>query len=160
MSQERELKFRLDPALHDAVRRHPVLQSMAQPPRVQALQTWYFDTPAHALREAGLALRVRHPGDGRRILTLKSSPAQGLQLARGEWEFDIDADTPDAAIAAAPASRTASLALPFICHASIALMTAGGDDGSFCGCHYRHMPVDPPHNRWSLQGCNKTCSTD
>ncbi|OZB76428.1 MAG: inorganic triphosphatase [Thiomonas sp. 14-64-326] len=97
MSQERELKFRLDPALHDAVRRHPVLQSMAQPPQVQALQTWYFDTPAHTLREAGLALRVRHAGDGRRILTLKSSPAQGLQLARGEWEFDIDADTPDAA---------------------------------------------------------------
>jgi len=40
---------------------------------------------------------VRHTGDGRRILTLKSSPTQGLQLARGEWEFEVQADTPSAA---------------------------------------------------------------
>ncbi|WP_449369667.1 CYTH and CHAD domain-containing protein [Thiomonas sp.] len=99
MSQEpeRELKFRLDPTLHDTVRSHPVLLSMAQAPRVQTLQSWYFDTPEHTLRQAGMALRVRHAGDGRRVLTLKSSPAAGLQLARGEWEFDIDADTPNAA---------------------------------------------------------------
>ena len=97
MSQERELKFRLDPTLHDAVRAHPVLLALACAPQVQALQSWYFDTPEHTLRKAGLALRVRHPGDGRRILTLKSSPAQGLQLARGEWEFDITTDAPDAA---------------------------------------------------------------
>ncbi len=97
MSQERELKFRLDPTLHDAVRAHPVLLALVCAPQVQALQSWYFDTPEHALRKAGLALRVRHPGDGRRILTLKSSPAHGLQLARGEWEFDITTDAPDAA---------------------------------------------------------------
>ncbi|MGC8701402.1 MAG: CHAD domain-containing protein [Thiomonas sp.] len=97
MSQERELKFRLDPALHDAVRTHPVLLALARPPQVHALQSWYFDTTEHTLRKAGMALRVRHTGDGRRILTLKSSPAQGLQLTRGEWEFDIDSDAPDAA---------------------------------------------------------------
>lgn len=97
MSQERELKFRLDPALHDAVRVHPVLLTLAQAPHVHALQSWYFDTPEHALRQAGLALRVRHTGEGRRILTLKSSPTQGLQLTRGEWEFDIDSDAPNAA---------------------------------------------------------------
>ncbi|MDD4886294.1 MAG: CHAD domain-containing protein [Thiomonas sp.] len=96
MSQERELKFRLDPALHDAVRVHPVLLTLAHTPQAHALQSWYFDTPEHTLRKAGLALRVRHTGDGRRILTLKSSPAEGLQLTRGEWEFDIDADAPDA----------------------------------------------------------------
>lgn len=96
MSQEREIKFRLDPTLHDAVRAHPVLLTMAQAPQVQTLQSWYFDTPEQSLRKAGLALRVRHLGDGRRILTLKSSPTDGLQLARGEWEFDIDADAPDA----------------------------------------------------------------
>ncbi|CUA95533.1 CYTH and CHAD domain-containing protein [Thiomonas bhubaneswarensis] len=96
MSQERELKFRLDPTLHDAVRQHPVLLTLGEWPQVVFMQTWYFDTPEHTLRQAGLALRVRHLPDGRRILTLKSSPAQGLQLARGEWEFPIDADAPEA----------------------------------------------------------------
>jgi inorganic triphosphatase YgiF len=96
MGQERELKFRLDPAFHEALRRHPVLATLAPAPQVQQLQTWYFDTADHRLRQAGLALRVRHPGDGRRILCLKSSPAQGLRLARGEWEFPIGADTPSA----------------------------------------------------------------
>ncbi|MGC9163739.1 MAG: CHAD domain-containing protein [Thiomonas sp.] len=97
MSQERELKFRLDPALHDAVRAHPILLTLAPAPQQQTLQSWYFDTPTHTLRQAGMALRVRHTADGRRILTLKSSPAQGLQFSRGEWEFDIDTDAPDAA---------------------------------------------------------------
>ena len=97
MSQERELKFRLDPSLHDAVRAHPVLACLAPPPQLLPLQSWYFDTPDHALHQAGLALRVRHTGEGQRILTLKSSPAQGLQLVRGEWEFAIDTDAPDAA---------------------------------------------------------------
>ncbi|MGE0073199.1 MAG: CHAD domain-containing protein [Thiomonas sp.] len=97
MSQERELKFRLDPALHDVLRSHPVLLGLAPPPRVQALQSWYFDTADHALRNAGLALRVRHADGAPRVLTLKSSPAHGLQLERGEWEFVIDADTPNAA---------------------------------------------------------------
>lgn len=95
MSQERELKFRLDPALHDAVRQHPVLLTLAEHAEVLSMQTWYFDTPAQTLRQAGLALRIRHLADGQRILTLKSSPAQGLQLARGEWEFPIDADVPE-----------------------------------------------------------------
>jgi inorganic triphosphatase YgiF len=95
MSQERELKLRLDPALHDALRQHPILLALAAAPQRLELQSWYFDTPEHTLRQAGIALRVRHTAEGRRILTLKSSPQQGLQLSRGEWEFDIDGDTPD-----------------------------------------------------------------
>ncbi|WP_298293452.1 CYTH and CHAD domain-containing protein [Thiomonas sp.] len=97
MSQERELKFRIDPSQHDALRAHPVLLSLAAAPRSQALQSWYFDTPDHALRDAGLALRVRHADGAPRVLTLKSSPAHGLQLERGEWEFAIDGDVPDVA---------------------------------------------------------------
>lgn len=97
MGQERELKFRIDPTLHPSVLDHPVLTTLAARPRQQRLRSWYFDTDDHRLRQARLALRVRDPGDGSRLLCLKSGDAHGLAHSRGEWEFAIAADAPAAA---------------------------------------------------------------
>lgn len=55
----------------------------------------YFDTPGHALRKAGLSLRVRRIGD-RRIQTLKAaSEKTGSLFVRPEWEHDITGDVPE-----------------------------------------------------------------
>ena len=98
MSLERELKLRFDAAEADTLRQHPVLAALTEaPPQRIALLTWYFDTDGHQLRKSGLALRVRHLQGGRRVLTVKSSPADGLQLARGEWEIEIAGVHPTAA---------------------------------------------------------------
>ncbi len=94
MGQERELKFRIEPALHAAVLSHPVLATLAPPPRTQLLQSWYFDTADHRLRQARMALRVRDADDGRRLLCLKSSGSPERPQARGEWEFPVAGNAP------------------------------------------------------------------
>lgn len=125
MAIEQELKLRFDPADADALRRHPALSTLAgAPPTRTTLLSWYFDTAEHGLRKRGLALRVRHLAGGRRVLAVKSSPADGLQLARGEWELDIRGDHPSAAdlaqlqhtpLAAIAAPRELAAALRPVC---------------------------------------------
>ncbi len=114
MTQERELKLRFDPQHADSLRHHPVLAALAEaPPRVEPLHSTYFDTADHRLRDAGLALRVRRLPDGRRLLTLKSSPPAGLQLARGEWESPLAAEAPgEAELAALQHTPLAAMGAP------------------------------------------------
>jgi inorganic triphosphatase YgiF len=66
---EIELKFQIEPARRDAVRR-AVAGSGARAQTVR-LQARYFDTPDGRLAAAGLALRLRREGRNRWVQTLK-----------------------------------------------------------------------------------------
>ena len=92
---ELELKFRLDPSESDAI-----FDWLAQGgnPRVQTLNSIYFDTPARGLRKRGLVLRVRGDGRGWRQ-TIKSRTLVGGAFGRGEWECKVKSAAPDKAAA-------------------------------------------------------------
>lgn len=80
---EQELKFQLGP---DAI------SSLAAvfPPQsgdIKQLHATYFDTPTHALRDAGFSLRVRRDGEVFRQ-TLKHRGDGGL-FERDEWEIEV-----------------------------------------------------------------------
>jgi len=63
-------------------------------PQVQQLHAVYFDTPDHALAEAGFSLRIRRAGD-ERIQTIKASGTAGAGLfVRPEWEMPVSDDVP------------------------------------------------------------------
>ncbi|QJR16648.1 CYTH and CHAD domain-containing protein [Usitatibacter palustris] len=82
---ETELKFAIAPEDAKAFERAPALKKSK--PRRQRLLNLYFDTPDHALADAGMALRLRKAG-GRWTQALKggTSGTGGLH-SRGEWEF-------------------------------------------------------------------------
>jgi inorganic triphosphatase YgiF len=66
----------------------------------------YFDTAKQKLRRHGLSLRVRQVGD-KRIQTIKSTSR--AQFGRGEWETEIEGDTPDLKkVGGTPVQRFAS----------------------------------------------------
>lgn len=87
MAHEIELKLSLDPA--DALRfmRHPLLRG-ARARSDEMLDNWYYDTPELALRQYGVALRVRRQGR-KRLQTIKLASKllgeAGLSM-RPEWE--------------------------------------------------------------------------
>lgn len=92
MSQEIELKLALAPTSlrrlsdHQAFRRLDVVHR-----ETHRLRSTYFDTPDHALRRAGVSLRIRQDGD-RLIQTIKGPAASGgLLTERGEWEHPVAA---------------------------------------------------------------------
>jgi len=80
---ELELKFQLGP---DAI---GALAATFPPHSAQTTQLHaiYFDTPTHALRDAGFSLRVRRDGEIFRQ-TLKHRGDGGL-FARDEWEIEV-----------------------------------------------------------------------
>lgn len=94
-AEPREIELKLDCGGHDlaALSAHPLLRDVAATPS-QLLLTRYFDTPDHALRKAGLTLRIREEG-GRRIQTVKAGTGQVGLFDRAEWEKDISGDRPD-----------------------------------------------------------------
>lgn len=104
-AREIELKFLLDQQAAEAV-------LAALPPGetvVKDLVAIYYDTADHWLRRGGFGLRVRRSGD-KRIQTLKS--ALGDDGGRDEWEWPVEADTPDAALlATTPAALPAGVTL-------------------------------------------------
>lgn len=80
---ELELKFQIGP---DAVA--SLADSFpAKATQSSRLQAVYFDTPSHALRDAGYSLRVRRDGDVY-TQTLKHRADGGL-FERDEWETDV-----------------------------------------------------------------------
>jgi len=90
---EIELKLQADPLAIATLLADPLVAD-AEPKSRDQLST-YFDTPAHALRKAGLSLRIRRIGD-RRIQTIKTEGAGAASLfARGEWERDVASEEPE-----------------------------------------------------------------
>lgn len=88
MSQEVELKMRLSPAQAGRLPSHPALAATT-PQKFRLLNT-YFDTPDLALRQHGIALRLRRKGWDW-LMTVKggnpgSQSAPGGLARRNEWE--------------------------------------------------------------------------
>jgi triphosphatase len=104
-AREIELKFLLEAEAVPAV-------LAALPPgegAVKDLFATYFDTADHWLSRHGFGLRIRS-SNGKRIQTLKSS--LGDDGGRDEWEWPVEADTPDLAlIATTPAALPEGAAL-------------------------------------------------
>jgi len=93
---EVELKLLIDPADIPELRRHPLLKMLCPGgPTTRRLLSTYFDTDDFALRNNGVALRVRR--DGRKwIQTVKGggSVQAGLHQ-RDEWEAPVTRNAPD-----------------------------------------------------------------
>jgi triphosphatase len=93
MADEIEIKLRAPREVLQAARTLPWLRAMASGPgKRKRLRSVYFDTPKFELRDAGIALRVRHDGQ-KRLQTVKAA-GEGA-FTRKEWECRIDGDVPD-----------------------------------------------------------------
>ncbi len=96
LDTEVELKLRLlSPADGAWVFDAPALAArLATPPRDERLETWYFDTAAGGLRDAGLTYRIRLE-DGRWMATVKADgvSAGGLHQRR-EWTVPVGGPEP------------------------------------------------------------------
>lgn len=97
--QEVELKLEVAPSELEKVLAHPLFSERSDGLTTQTLHSTYFDTPDHALRQAGISLRVRRKGD-QRIQTIKAACSpDGIASARSEWEHEVDGDSPDYTLA-------------------------------------------------------------
>lgn len=102
MSMETELKLRLSPAQARRLAMHPLLA--AGSPQKFRLANTYYDTPDFALRERGIALRLRRKDWAVWLMTVKGGDSSAGGLAqRVEWEaptrpgvFDFGIVTDDA----------------------------------------------------------------
>lgn len=84
---EVELKLALPPAQAERLRRHPALRPIS-PHRavISELDAIYFDTPDLALKQAGVAVRLRESA-GQWVQTVKGrGDSQGALHRRLEWE--------------------------------------------------------------------------
>ena len=84
--QELELKLEFD-AGDGALLEH-CLSKLQSQPYIQPLISTYYDTEAHALRDAGVALRIREKAD-RFVQTVKAGEGYGALFDRSEWENDV-----------------------------------------------------------------------
>ena len=84
--QEIELKLEFDPA--DGALIEACLSKLQPQPLTQSLISTYFDTPGFALRDAGVALRVRQQSD-RFVQTIKAGNSSGALFDRSEWELEV-----------------------------------------------------------------------
>jgi triphosphatase len=94
--QEIELKLEVEPDRLGELMAHPLLNAdLGTAWSKQILRSTYFDTPDHALRQAGISFRIRRNG-AQRIQTIKAaSQPSGIALARDEWEHEVVGDEPD-----------------------------------------------------------------
>jgi triphosphatase len=96
MAKEIELKLRLPPSQARRVHAHPALRGTS--PEKYRLFNTYYDTPDFALRDRGIALRLRRKGWSLWLMTVKGGDSGAGGLAqRNEWEaptqpgvFDFD----------------------------------------------------------------------
>jgi inorganic triphosphatase YgiF len=96
-TQEKELKFELDPA--DAGRIKRYLARIAQSKGHRRLTSIYYDTPDFRLHRAAVTLRVRR--SGRRVVqTVKANGTPTVLLDRAEWQREIKGLRPDLAATA------------------------------------------------------------
>ena len=84
--QELELKLEFDPG--DGALLEHCLSKLQTRPNLQTLISTYYDTEAHALREAGVALRIREGAD-RLVQTVKAGEGNGALFDRSEWENEV-----------------------------------------------------------------------
>jgi triphosphatase len=89
---EPELKFRVAKRRLASLAGTRVTGARLGPRADRKLVSTYFDTGKRKLRRHGLSLRVRQAGD-EYVQTVKTAAAGGF--ARGEWETDVGAGTPD-----------------------------------------------------------------
>ena len=125
-THETELKFVLDDITpRELWARVKALKLQSTGPRAKTLRTTYFDTPDHALKKAGIALRLRR--DGRRwVQTVKTNAKLHGGLSRvGEVEnhapggrLDIQA-IPDVSTREEVLRRTKGAALLPVCETVI-----------------------------------------
>ncbi len=101
-ARERELKFKLDSADVGKIGAHPLLAGRL--PETRRLISVYFDTEDFALRDAGVALRLRDT-DEDRLQTIKV--AGPTLFDRPEWEHRVVGSHPD--LGAAEATGLAPL---------------------------------------------------
>lgn len=89
---ETELKFELGPDSVERLTGHPLFSA---PGRTKQLRATYFDTPSHALRNAGFSVRVRQSG-GKFVQTVKQRSG-GQLITRSEWEAEVPTEALDLA---------------------------------------------------------------
>ena len=94
--QELELKLEFDPG--DGALLEHCLSKLQSRPDLQTLISTYYDTEAHALREAGVALRIREQED-RLVQTVKAGEGNGALFDRSEWENEVAGQAIDLAAA-------------------------------------------------------------
>src|SRR4030088_1340449 len=92
MGVETELKFRLPARRIEMLARGQIRVGKIGERNDVILVSPYFDNGKHKLRRHGLSLRIRQTGD-KYIQTIKSAP--GAQFGRGEWETEVEGNTPD-----------------------------------------------------------------
>jgi inorganic triphosphatase YgiF len=106
------LKLEVAPSELEKVLAHPLLSKDSDGSATQTLHSTYFDTPDHALQQAGISLRVRRNG-GQRIQTIKAARLpDGVALTRNEWEHEVAGDSPDYTVAEETAFK------PFLEHSA------------------------------------------
>src|SRR5208283_5450220 len=94
--KEIELKLRVTPEDIAVLRNDPYFASALHDPIHETLNSVYFDSEEHVLRDHGLTLRVRHIGD-KHIQTIKTADRGSDWFERSEWEQAIEGDRPDLA---------------------------------------------------------------
>jgi len=92
MGVETELKFRVPARKLKMLARWQIPDGKIGERTESDLVSTYFDTGKQKLNRHGLSLRIRQAGD-KHIQTIKSAP--GVQFGRGEWETEIEGNTPD-----------------------------------------------------------------
>jgi inorganic triphosphatase YgiF len=92
MGVEIELKFRVPARGLQSLAKGQIPGGRTEAREESQQVSTYFDTAKHKLKRHGLSLRVRHKG-GKYIQTIKS--AAGASFGRGEWETEIEGNTPD-----------------------------------------------------------------
>lgn len=98
---ETELKLQVPPESVARLRAHPLLKRAVCHP-ARRLRTVYFDTPALALRDAGISLRVRRAGSEWMQTVKGSGSVQGGLHSRPEQEAALAGPVPDLSLISDP----------------------------------------------------------
>lgn len=96
MGQEIELKLELSAQAAAQLEASPFFRGAAFEGEGQWIgqRTIYFDTPDHALAQAGFSLRIRQSGASY-VQTIKGSAGTAAGLfSRQEWEWEVEGETP------------------------------------------------------------------